>query len=81
MEPEETTIADPITGFVEKYADNTIIIKDPGDGLSYYFSTKDAEIIEGDLPIVAGDKVEVTYQGLLGDEKNPGACSVVCKLE
>ena len=81
VEPEETTIADPITGFVEKYADNTIIIKDPGDGLSYYFSTKDAEIIEGDLPIVAGDKVEVTYQGLLGDEKNPGACSVVCKLE
>lgn len=78
---EEDTKADPITGIVEKYADDTIIIKDYGDGMSYYFSTKDARIIEGDSPIAVGDKVEVTYQGLLGDEKNPGDCSKVCKME
>lgn len=70
--PEETVEADPITGIVESYADNTIIIKDPGDEILYYFSTKDAQIVEGDLPIAVGDKVEITYRGMLGDEKNPG---------
>ncbi len=69
---EETVEADPITGIVESYADNTIIIKDPGDEILYYFSTKDAQIVEGDPPIAVGDKVEITYRGMLGDEKNPG---------
>ncbi len=68
---EEIIESDPITGIVEKYADNTIIIKDPGDGILYYFSTKNAQIVEGDLPIAVGDKVEITYRGLLGDEKDP----------
>ena len=81
MEQKENTVADPITGIVEEYTDDTITIKDPGDGLSYYFLLKDAQIVEGDLPIAVGDKVEVTYQGLLGDVKNPGECSVICKIE
>ncbi len=81
VEQEENTVADPITGIVEEYTDDTITIKDPGDGLSYYFLLKDAQIVEGDLPIAVGDKVEVTYQGLLGDVKNPGECSVICKIE
>ena len=70
---EENIESDPITGIVKKYEDNTIIIKDPGDGMFYYFSTKNTEIIEGDSPITVGDKVEITYQGLLGDESHPGA--------
>lgn len=67
----ENTESDPITGIVEKYEDNTIIIKDPGDEILYYFSTENAQIVEGDSPIAVGDKVEITYRGLLGDEKNP----------
>ncbi len=78
--PKETK-ADPIIGIVEKYDNNIIIINDYGDGMSYYFSTKDAQMIEGNSPIAVGDKVEITYQGLLGDEKNPGDCSKVCKIE
>lgn len=78
---EEDAKADPIVGIVEKYENNIIIINDYGDGMSYYFSTKDAQIIEGNSPIAVGDKVEITYQGLLGDEKNPGDCSKVCKIE
>ncbi len=54
---EENIESDPITGIVKKYEDNTIIIKDPG---------------EGDSPITVGDKVEITYQGLLGNESHPG---------
>lgn len=69
---EENIESDPITGIVKKYEDNTIIIKDPGDGMFYYFSTKNTEIIEGDSPITVGDKVEITYQGLLGNESHPG---------
>lgn len=69
---EENPEGDPITGIVEKYVDDIIIIKDPGDEILYYFSTKDAQIVEGDSPIAVGDKVEITYRGLLGDEKNPG---------
>lgn len=78
---EEDTKADPIIGIVEKYEDNIIVIKDYGDGMSYYFSTKEAQIIEENSSIAVGDKVEITYQGLLGDEKNPGDCSKVCKME
>ena len=69
---EENIESDPITGIVKKYEDNTIIIKDPGGGMFYYFSTKNTEIIEGDSPITVGDKVEITYQGLLGNESHPG---------
>ena len=68
---QENIESDPITGIVEKYADNTIIIKDPGDEIRYYFSTKNAQIVERDSPIAVGDTVEITYRGLLGDEKNP----------
>ena len=69
---DENIEGDPITGIVENYADDIIIIKDSSDEMLYYFSTKNAQISEGDSPIAVGDKVEVTYQGLLGDEKNPG---------
>ena len=69
---EENTESDPIVGIVEQYEDNTIIIKDPGDEMLYYFSTQNAQIVEGDSPITVGDKVAVTYQGLLGDEEHPG---------
>ena len=72
VQDEEVIEADPITGIVKAYADDTITIKDPGDGLFYYFSTENAEIIEGDSPIAVGDTVEITYRGLLGNEKNPG---------
>ena len=72
VQDEEVIEADPITGIVKAYADDTITIKDPGDGLFYYFSTQNAEIIEGDSPIAVGDTVEITYRGLLGDEKKPG---------
>ena len=68
----ENTVSDPISGIVEKYEDDIIVIKDPADGILYYFSTKNALITEEtDSPIAVGDKVEITYQGLLGDEKNP----------
>lgn len=36
-----------------------------------YFSIKNTQIIEGDSPIVVGDKVEITYQRLMGDETHP----------
>ena len=68
----ESTVSDPITGIVEKYADEMIVIKDPSDGILYYFSTKNALIIEeADSPVAVGDQVEITYQGLLGDETHP----------
>ncbi len=63
--PEGVT-ADPITGIVQKYEDDVIVIFDEGDGLTYYFSTKNAQ------PIAVGDVVRVTYRGLLGGEDNPG---------
>lgn len=79
---EENPEVDPVTGIVEKYADNIIIIKDPGDEILYYFSTKDAQIVEGDSPIAVGDKVKISYRGLLGDEKNPGeAIKIVADIE
>ncbi len=69
--PEGVT-ADPITGIVQKYEDDVIVIFDEGDGLTYYFSTKNAQVTEGDSPIAVGDVVQVTYRGLLGGEDNPG---------
>lgn len=69
---EETVEADPITGIVESYADNVIAIKDKGDGITYYFSTQGARVVEGNASIAIGDEVQITYQGLLGDEEHPG---------
>ena len=69
---EETVEGDPITGIVEKYADNVIVIKDEGDEITYYFSIQDARVVDGNVPIAVGDEVQITYQGLLGDEEHPG---------
>ena len=80
---EENTVCDPIAGIVEKYEGSTITIKNPDDDMLYYFSTENAQILEGfstesarepegDLSIAVGDKVEVSYQGLIDfDEEHP----------
>ncbi len=69
----EYTKSDPVTGIVETYTDSMIVVKDPGDGMTYYFSTEHVRDAEGDAPVAVGDTVEVTYRGVLGnDEKNPG---------
>lgn len=70
--PEETVEADSITGIVESYADNVVAIKVEGDGITYYFSTQGARAVEGNASIAIGDEVQITYQGLLGDEEHPG---------
>lgn len=70
---EEIIEGDPIVGFVDKYADNIIVIRDADDqDLIYYFSTQNAQVIEGNSPIDAGDIVEITYRGVIGDEEHPG---------
>ena len=70
---EEIIEGDPIVGIVDKYADNIIVIRDADDqDLIYYFSTQNAQVIEDDSPIVAGDMVEITYRGVMGDEEHPG---------
>lgn len=70
---EEISVGDPIIGIVDKFADNIIVIKDAGDpDLVYYFSTKNAQVVEGDSPISAGDRVAITYRGVMGDEGHPG---------
>lgn len=82
-EDEENTVCDPIAGIVEKYEGSTITIKNPDDDMLYYFSTENAQILEGfstesarepegDLSIAVGDKVEVSYRGLIDfDEEHP----------
>lgn len=82
-EAEENTMCDPIAGIVEKYEGSTITIKNPDDDMLYYFSTENAQILEGfstesarepegDLSIAVGDKVEVSYRGLIDfDEEHP----------
>ena len=82
-EDEENTVCDPIAGIVEKYEGNTITIRTPEDDMLYYFSTENAQILEGfstesarepegDLSIAVGDKVEVSYRGLIDfDEEHP----------
>ena len=82
-EDEENTVCDPIAGIVEKYEGNTITIKNPDDDMLYYFSTENAQIlegfstesahaVEGDFSIAVGDKVEVSYRGLIDfDEDHP----------
>lgn len=64
---------DPIVARVDRYEDNTIVLRDlDDDDIIYYFSTQYAEVIEGDSPIAAGDIVEITYRGVQGDEEHPG---------
>ena len=82
-EDEENTVCDPIVGIVEKYEGNTITIKNPDDDMLYYFSTENAQILEGfstesaqeaegEPSIAVGDKVEVSYRGLIDfDEEHP----------
>ena len=71
-EDEENTVCDPIAGIVEKYEGSTITIKNPDDDMLYYFSTENAREPEGDLSIAVGDKVEVSYRGLIDfDEEHP----------
>lgn len=90
VEPSKTEIAeeekvspDPIAGIVEKYEGSTITIRTPEDDMLYYFSTQNAQVlegfstenaqaIEGDSPIAVGDKVEISYRGLIDfDEEHP----------
>ena len=82
-EDEENTVRDPIAGIVEKYEGNTITIKNPDDDMLYYFSTENAQILEGfstesaqetegEPSITVGDKVEISYRGLIDfDEEHP----------
>ena len=82
-EDEENTVCDPIAGIVEKYEGNTITIKNPDDDMLYYFSTENAQIlegfstenaqeVEGEPSIAVGDKVEISYRGLIDfDEDRP----------
>ena len=70
---EEIGVGDPIVGIVDRFADDLIVIKDAGDpDLVYCFSTKNAQVVEGDSPIAAGDMVAITYRGVMGDEEHPG---------
>ena len=70
---EEISVGDPIVGIVDQFADNIIAIKDAGDpDLVYYFSTQNAQVVEGDSPIAVGDMVAITYRGVMGDEEHPG---------
>ena len=83
LEDGENTEGDPIAGIVEKYEGSTITIKNPDDDMLYYFSTENAQILEGfstenaqasegDSPITVGDKVEISYRGLIDfDEEHP----------
>ena len=44
-----------------------------------HFSTKNAQVTEGDSPIAAGDVVEITYRGVMGDEEHPGVAVKVVR--
>lgn len=70
---EEISEGDPIVARVDRYEDNIIVLRDLDDeDIIYYFSTQNAQVIEGDSPIAAGDIVEITYRGVQGDEEHPG---------
>ena len=91
VEPSEPEMAeedgqvspDPIAGIVEKYEGSTITIRTPEDDMLYYFSTENAQIlegfstesahaVEGDFSIAVGDRVEISYRGLIDfDEEHP----------
>ncbi|MDE6673212.1 MAG: hypothetical protein K2K19_00150, partial [Acetatifactor sp.] len=69
----EIAQGDPLVAVVDSYEDNIIVLRDMDDeDIIYYFSTQDAEVIEGDSPIAAGDIVEITYRGVQGDREHPG---------
>ncbi len=81
-EDEEVPEGDPIAGIVEEYEGNVITVRTPEDDMLYHFSTENVPILkgfstesaqaaEGDFQIAAGDKIEVSYRGLLDDEKHP----------
>lgn len=54
---------------VDRYEDDMIVVRDSTDeDIIMYFSVKNAEVIEGDTPIVSGDIVELTYSGVQGDD-------------
>ncbi len=93
-ENEENIAGDPMVGIVESYEGNIIAIKDPDDDMLYYFSTENAQIleglsaenaqvVEGGSPIALGDKVEISYRGTLDDEAHPSEAVkiVVIKVE
>lgn len=70
---EEIREGDPIVAMVDLYEDNIIVLRDLDDeDIIYYFSTQNAQVVEGDSPIVAGDIVEITYMGVQGDKEHPG---------
>ena len=70
---EEIPQGDPIIGIVDKYENDIIVIRDIDDeDIVLYFSTRDAQVIEGEAPIAAGDIVEITYTGVQGTEEQPG---------
>ena len=79
---EDIPEGDPIAGIVEAYDGNTITVRTPEDDMLYHFSAENVPILEGystesahaveeDFSIAVGDKVEVSYRGLLDDEKHP----------
>lgn len=57
---------------VESYENDIIAVRDQDTGIVIWFSTKDAEVIEGGSPIAVGDIVGLTYRGVQGDEEHPG---------
>lgn len=70
---EEIAQGDPVIGIVDRYENDIIVIRDADDeDIILYFSTQNAQVIEGDTPIAAGDLVEITYEGVQGDEEHPG---------
>lgn len=70
---EEISEGDPIVAMVDRYENNIIVLRDLDDeDIIYYFSTQNAQVLEGDSPIAAGDIVEITYRGVQGDEEHPG---------
>ena len=70
---EEIAEGDPIVAMVERYEDNIIVLRDLNDeDIIYYFSTQNAQVIEGISHIAAGDIGEITYRGVQGDKENPG---------
>ena len=73
LDMAEIPQGDPLVAVVDSYEDNILVVRDMNDGdIVYYFSTQDAEVIEGDSPIAVGDIVEITYQGVQGDREHPG---------
>lgn len=70
---EEIREGAPIVAMVDLYEDNIIVLRDLDDeDIIYYFSTQNAQVVEGDSSIVVGNIVEITYRGVQGDEEHPG---------